>query len=276
MSAIEFDGRDFKRRKLNELKVRVDILKEKGISPCLGIILAGSDQASTKYVESKRKAAEEIGVRVNLVHLNEVDEDQIIQSIKLLSSDDSIYGVMVQLPLPGVLDTKKTVSKILSNIPKEKDVDGLTDESSYWSATARAVMYAVEEGIKNSNKRIVATVFGYTGVVGKEVVKELGKICEKVNGINSKTSQSDAVKLSQEADIIVTATGVPEIVRKNMVKRGAIVIDVGYPLPEAENEVREVASFITPVPGGIGPVTVACLLENLVESAEKTTLVKLS
>lgn len=276
MVAQEFDGKAFKEAKLTELSMRVGFLKEKGIFPCLGVVLVGEDMASLKYVEMKTKAAEEIGVKVELVHLNKANEGGVIQSIKVLSSKPLVHGVMVQLPLPGVLDNKETVSRILSNIPREKDVDGLTEDNGYLSATAKAVRYAVEEGIKNSNKKKVAMVFGYTGAVGKEVVKELEKVCEKINGINSKTSPKDMVRLAKEADIIVTATGVPGIVKKNMVKKGAVVIDVGYPEPEVEGNVREVASFITPVPGGIGPATVACLLENLVEAVEKSTGPRLS
>lgn len=258
---IIFDGKAFAKVKEIILKKKVSGLKTK---PKLVSILVGNDDASILYTNLKKKAATRIGIKFEIKRLPEETSPQdIIKMIKELSGDKSVHGIMVQLPLPEkIKDTWK--KKILQSISPKKDVDGLTKNSPFLPAAVKAVKEIVQFAIKDLpyvGKKSV--VVGAKGNVGRGVVKELQKMNFKVTECDKDTR--DFYAKLHEADLIVSATGVENLIKGEMLKEGAILIDVGSPKPEIDSSnVR--ASFVTPVPGGVGPVTIVSLLENLVDS----------
>jgi len=268
--AIIFDGRSFAKNKEVKLGGRVSALSSRGVIPKLVSILVGDDPASKLYVGLKEKRGEEIGVQVEAINLRpEIGKEELIRKIKCLNSDVSIGGIMIQLPLPGRLQSSKT--QILNSILPEKDVDGLREDSPFLHPTSKAVIEILDEAkdivrpsFDNSSCKVV--VIGATGMVGRPLVKELRNQGYKVIECNTKTS--DLAKKTLQADVVVSATGIPGIITFEMVKNGAIIIDVGSPKGDADPSVALVASFLTPVPGGVGPVTVSCLLENLIQKYE--------
>jgi len=172
---------------------------------------------------------------------------------------------MVQLPLPSSF-SKEDKEKIINSIKKEKDVDGLCKDSPFVHPTAMAILQVVEEAIKqlkNYNRKIgyvnlkfTICVIGKTGMVGSALLREIKSTCYKL------------VDNSEDADILVSVTGSPNIIKANMVKKGAIVVDVGSPEGDIDPSCYKIAGFVTPVPGGIGPITISCLLKNLVKASE--------
>ena len=223
----------------------------------------------------EKKAAERVGINFEIIHLDKSDDTAIVQLIEQCNKDTSIHGILVQLPLPGSLDTKETTSRIVNSITPEKDVDGLTDTSTYTAATVKGVMYALREAqsenfLPKKLTDVNICVAGGTGIVGSSLIKVLSPECEKISIINSKTINPG--EITRQADLLISVVGIPNLITKDMVKPGVVVIDVGSPKGDVAENVREVASFITPVPGGIGPMTVVCLLENTIEATEKLKL----
>ncbi|HEX6976810.1 MAG TPA: bifunctional 5,10-methylenetetrahydrofolate dehydrogenase/5,10-methenyltetrahydrofolate cyclohydrolase [Patescibacteria group bacterium] len=261
---IIFDGKTYAQNKERELGEEVSQLKKKGITPKLVTILVGKNPASILYTNLKKKAAERIKVKFEIINLSSsVKPLQITTIIKDLNKDEKVHGIMVQLPLPTNLKLK--TQSILNAIDPTKDVDGLTKESTYMPATTKAVLRILgvaKEQVNLGEEKVV--VVGSHGMVGKSVVKELKNLKYKVTGldIGSKNIKKETLK----ADILISATGKPNLIKANMVKEGSAIIDVGSPKPDvAFNEVASKAVFITPVPGGVGPVTIVSLLENLVQ-----------
>ncbi len=249
---IKFDGKAFAKKKEEELKKKVEGLKSRGLNPKLVSILVGKNPGSALYTRLKKEAAERVGIEFEI--RNSLDD------IERLNKDPKVHGIMIQMPLPeNMLDSK---FQILNSISPKKDVDGLRDDSPFLHPTAKAIVQVIEEATQETG--LTCVVVGATGMVGRPLVKELGKRGYKVIECNTKTAdlKSEALK----GDILVSVTGKAGIIKKDMVKEGAIVIDVGYPVGDVETAARERASFVTPVPGGIGPVTISCLLENLVEA----------
>ncbi|CAN5334075.1 bifunctional methylenetetrahydrofolate dehydrogenase/methenyltetrahydrofolate cyclohydrolase FolD [soil metagenome] len=261
--AILFDGKKFANEKELILKEKVKKLK---IKPKLVSILVGNDKSSLTYTFLKKKAAERIGVKFEVKKLpSDSTPENIKELINKLNDDTKVNGIMVQLPLPGTLKSK--TSAILNTINKKKDVDGLTKKSLFTPATVKAVMQILDFATKPlaySGKK--AAVIGAKGMVGMGVVEMLTKKGYKVTECDKDTRDLYA-KLTG-ADLVVSATGVPGLVKGEVIKEGVIAIDVGAPEPEFDKSVKERASFITPVPGGVGPVTIICLLENLVDSVQ--------
>lgn len=262
--AIIFDGRKFAKEKEDALKSRIKKLKTK---PKLVSILLGNDEASVLYTKLKNQASKRVGVKfeVKKFESETASVEKIIAFIKKLNTDKKTQGIMVQLPLPGKLKSK--TQGILRAISREKDVDGLTKSSPFTSATVRAIKEVIEYSTKDLpyfGKK--AAVIGAKGTVGKAVSEALHKMGYKVCECDKSTRDLYA-KLTG-VDLIVAATGVPGLVKGEIVKEGVIAIDVGAPIGDFDKSVYQRASFVTPVPGGIGPVTIACLLENLVEAVE--------
>lgn len=266
-----FDGRKFAEEKEEALKRSVLTLQKKGITPTLAAILAGENPASKLYVGLKQKAAERIGVKFKLIRLDEVRVKDIVRLIEEYNQSNEVHGIMMQLPIEGI-DSRETTREILSIISPEKDVDGESGRGNYPAATARAILYAVKDarnrGFLGNWQEIITCVVGATGMVGSALIKDLEARSVRVIKCNTKTPNLQGE--TSKADLLVSVTGIPGIIKKDMVKTGAVVIDVGSPKPDVEEGVREVASFITPVPGGIGPMTVVCLLENTVDAASLT------
>lgn len=248
-----FDGRAFAAEKEEKLKSKVQRLKEKGIVPHLVSIIVGDNPASRLYIALKQKAAWRIGAKLTAVSLDQnTSAEKVIEIIKKFNKDRKIQGIMVQLPLPGKLAEAK--ERIVNLIDPQKDVDGLRKDSQYIHPTAKAVMQIIE--VAPPAKTIC--VIGEKGMVGSALIKEIKK------------TKLRLIKDFSNADILVSATGKPGLVTAGMVKEGAAVIDVGSPKGDVSPSVFKKAGFITPVPGGVGPVTISSLLENLIASAEKT------
>lgn len=244
---IIFAGRKYAREKEEILKSKVLKLREKGIVPKLVSILVGDDRASKLYVGLKKKAAERIGVEVEVVGLAAKSSvEEILQTIKRVNADEKVQGMIVQLPLPERLDQEK--EKIINSIDPKKDVDGLREDSPYVHPTAKAILQIVK--IAGPAKTIC--VVGERGMVGSSLIKEIKK------------TKLQLVKDSGVADILVSATGQPNLITPDRVKTGAVVIDAGSPKGDVDPAVALRANFMTPVPGGVGPVTISCLLENLI------------
>lgn len=265
---IIFDGRAFAEKKILELDKEVAVLKNKGIYPKLASILVGEDPASKLYVSLKKKKAEGIGVEMDVYYLKEKELlETILALIDSLNSDPTIYGIMVQLPLP--LAIRHQTLTIINSINPKKDVDGLRDDSPFLHPTSMAVIDVINEArlrLASARQAKTICVVGATGMVGKPLVKELKKEGYKVTECNHDISDLKGKTL--EADILISATGKSGLIKKDMVKDGVVLIDVGSPKGDVDPSVALKASFLTPVPGGIGPITISCLLENLVKASE--------
>lgn len=253
--AIIFDGKKFAKEKEDSLRMRVLGLKARGIYPKLASLIIGNDPASELYVNLKKKAAERISAEVDIYKLGENTRIiDILTLIKTLNIDKNVNGIMVQLPLPGKLTDKK--DQIIGAISPEKDVDGLRSDSKFLHPTSKAVIDILRQALKEAPlKGKKVCVVGATGMVGTPLVKEL------------KNEGYELIEARPEADILISCTGRAGLISENMVKDGAIVIDVGSPKGDVQFEsVSKKAAFITPVPGGVGPVTITSLLENLISA----------
>jgi methylenetetrahydrofolate dehydrogenase (NADP+)/methenyltetrahydrofolate cyclohydrolase len=267
------DGKQIAKDYRQGLKDQVEVLKSKGYTPKLSVILVGNDGASQSYVRSKKKAAEKIGMISEIVHLSEdTSEEDVLSELERLNNDDSVSGILVQVPLPKQVSEQK----VLEAINPEKDVDGFhpsnigklyIDEQTFVPCTPLGIMEILKHAdidIEGKN----AVVIGRSHIVGQPVSKLLLQQNATVTILHSRSK--DMASFIKEADIVVSAVGKPELVTKEMVKEGAVIIDVGNTPDEngklkgdvAFDEVKEVASAITPVPGGVGPLTITMVLNN--------------
>ncbi len=260
--AIIFDGRAYAAEKEKSLAIRVLGLKAREVYPKLASILVGNDPASQLYVNLKKKAAERIGAEVDIYLIKENSKpEDLMLLIKTLNEDDSVHGIMIQMPIPGSIGVLK--DQILSSIDPEKDVDGLKLDSRFLHPTSKAAVDILKEAeTALSLKPKSVAVVGATGMVGAPLVKELKKEGYKVIEASGKTENLTG-KL-KTADVIISATGTPGLINADMVKKSAIIIDIGSPKGDVDPGASVKAGFITPVPGGVGPVTITSLLENLI------------
>ncbi len=280
MSAQILDGLALSRIVRAQLKERVDVLRAKGITPRLDVIVATQDPASLAYVRMKRKWAEMAGMTGEAWEVgDETSPNYVLDKIAELNADPLVHGVLIQHPLPKHLDEDAA----LLALGAEKDVDGITPASlgrlvadlpGFRCATPLGMMRLLDHhGLSIEGKR--AVVIGRSVIVGKPAALLLLQKHATVTIAHSRTR--DLPDLCREADVLVAAVGKPEMVKADWIKPGAIVLDAGYNKVEGRQgdvgdvdfeSVREVASWITPVPGGVGPMTVATLLENCVTAAE--------
>lgn len=268
------------KRKKEELKQEVDRVKEKGVLPKLAVILASDDPASEIYVGKKRKMCEEMGILQEEYILDESTTTQdVVNIVNKLNEDDSVNGILVQLPLYKHID----MDEVLDSISDKKDVDGfhpltlgklfIGEKETFISCTPKGIMTILDDiGTEYIGKH--AVVIGRSRIVGKPISQILLKRGATVTICHSKTD--DISKYSKMADILIVAVGKPHIVTKDMVKEGAIVVDVGINRVDGKiigdvdtEEVMNVASKITPVPGGVGLTTVLSLLENVVQASKE-------
>ena len=280
MPAQLIDGNALAKKVRLEIATRTAILTAKGVKPGLAVLLVGEDPASQVYVRNKVKACEDVGMHSILErHPADLSEEQLLKRIAELNADPSIHGILVQLPLPKHIDSHR----VIEAIAPEKDVDG------FHVANAGALMIGAPlfrpctpygcmkmlESIEYPIKGARAVIVGASNIVGKPMAMLLLQAGATVTICNSKTK--DLPAHTKEADILVVATGRPKMITGNMVKPGAIVIDVGINrLPDGKlcgdvdfDEVQYVAGAITPVPGGVGPMTITMLLLNTLEAAER-------
>jgi len=281
VSAGIIDGKEIAGELRNEIKERVRVLKEKNIIPGLSVILVGDDPASQVYVRNKEKACEELGIRSKTFRLpQETRQAEVIELIKKLNDDPEIHGILVQLPVPKQINP----DAIIEAIYPAKDVDGLhpvnmgrliRGQECLKPCTPHGCMVMIKRtGIDIKGKK--AVVVGRSNIVGKPVSIMLLQENATVTVCHSKTVNLD--KETREADILVVAVGRPEFIKGDMVKPGAVVIDVG--INRLDNgklvgdvdfeSVSKIAGWITPVPGGVGPMTITMLMHNTVEAAERT------
>jgi len=263
------DGKLIREKILATLKKQI---QEDKLKPKLAIILVGDDEASKRYIEQKKKAAAEIEAKTEIIQLpSSISEQSLEREISRLNNDKETNGIIVQLPLPKHLNKEK----IIENIAKNKDVDGLVSGSPFRPATAEGIMQLLDEyQVKLSGKK--AAVLGQSQLVGSPLslmLEEAGASVTRID-INTPPPISPLVSV---ADIIVSAVGKINLITADMVKKGAVVIDVGTNIDSKTGKlvgdvdfekVKEIASLITPVPGGVGPMTVAMLMKNLVQAAK--------
>ncbi|HPZ74027.1 MAG: bifunctional methylenetetrahydrofolate dehydrogenase/methenyltetrahydrofolate cyclohydrolase FolD [Bacillota bacterium] len=274
------DGKALAKEKRAEIAKQVEALKEKGVTPGLAVVLVGEDPASQIYVRNKHKACEEVGIYSRKITLpEETTEEEILKIIDELNNDPEIDGILVQLPLPKHIDP----DKVILSISPDKDVDGfhpvnagrlLTGQDGFFPCTPLAVMELIKSaGVDVSGKE--AVVVGRSNIVGKPVSMLLLRENATVTICHSKTK--DLADVCRRADILVAAVGRPEMITSDYVKEGAVVIDVGINRvgekkvvgDVAFDEVKDKAAYITPVPGGVGPMTITMLLYNTLLSAQK-------
>lgn len=262
MSTKILDGQKVAQCILKNLAPKIKDLKARGIKPSLAVILIGDNPASVKYVERKKIVAESLGINVHLYEmLPTVKEAQLIKLIADLNQSQSIHGILVQLPLPEDMD----VDKILACLAPKKDIDGLGPKAKFVSATALGIIKILEfYRIPIRGKLVV--IIGRGRLVGRPLVKLMVK--KEARVYNMGRDNFDIEKIKQ-ADIAVVATGQAKLIKADYIKSGATVIDCGATRAETDfKSLKNVAGAITPVPGGVGPVTVATLMENLVKAAQ--------
>ncbi|MFH0936678.1 MAG: bifunctional 5,10-methylenetetrahydrofolate dehydrogenase/5,10-methenyltetrahydrofolate cyclohydrolase [Candidatus Daviesbacteria bacterium] len=265
---VIIDGKKIALKQEEELKKQVQELSN---PPKVISILVGEDPSSVLYTNLKQKKAEDVGINFEALKFSENSAfDEVGKVVDKLNNDPEVNGIMVQLPLPkSFLGVHKT-EELLEKINPEKDVDGLREESLYLPATARGIFTLLEEENVPVERKTVVVV-GSTGMVGKPLVKEMRN--RGANVLEADVNTSDLKSMTEKADILISATGVPGIIKGDMVKMGVVVIDVGTTKVEGKlkgdvdfDSVYPKASKITPVPGGVGPMTVISLMENVVES----------
>jgi methylenetetrahydrofolate dehydrogenase (NADP+)/methenyltetrahydrofolate cyclohydrolase len=281
MPAQLIDGNLLSKKLRAEIATRSAILTAKGVRPGLAVIVVGDDPASQVYVRNKVKACEDVGFHSVLERYPaELDEAQLLARIATLNADPSIHGILVQLPLPKHI----AADRVLEAIASEKDVDG------FHVANAGALMVGAPlfkpctpygcmkmlESIEYPLRGARAVVIGASNIVGKPMAMLLLQAGATVTICNSKTK--DLSVHTKEADILVVATGKPKMITGNMIKSGSVVIDVGINrLPDGKlcgdvdfDTAKYVAGWITPVPGGVGPMTITMLLMNTLEAVERS------
>ncbi|MCQ2583479.1 MAG: bifunctional 5,10-methylene-tetrahydrofolate dehydrogenase/5,10-methylene-tetrahydrofolate cyclohydrolase [Treponema sp.] len=288
MSAVVIDGKQVAADVRADVAKKVSELKEKGINACLAVILVGENPASVSYVTGKQKALAEVGMVDRSLHLPEsTTEDELLKIIDDLNKDDSVHGILVQLPLPKHINE----DKVIMAISPEKDVDGFHPVSvgnmmigrpGFLPCTPHGIIVLLQRaGIETSGKH--AVVIGRSNIVGKPVSILLARKDVNCTVTMCHTGTKNMAEITKQADILVVASGHPHTLTGDMVKDGAVVIDVGVNrIPDASkksgfrligdcdfDDLVGKTSFITPVPGGVGPMTIAMLMQNTLESAQR-------
>jgi len=288
MASKIIDGRETARVIREELKTRVAELRAAGVVPGLGVVLVGDDPGSASYVRAKEKACEEVGIYSDDNRLpGDISRRELREVVERLNNDPRIHGILVQLPLPAHLDEQE----VIETISPEKDVDGfhpmnvgrmVIGQEAFLPCTPHGIIQLLDRhGVSIEGAHVV--IVGRSNIVGKPLANLLlrkGK-CGNATVTVCHSRTRDLSALTRQADILVAAVGRPRMITADMVRPGAVVIDVGVNRvedPTAKrgyrlvgdvdfDTVKEVAGMITPVPGGVGPMTIAMLLYNTVEAA---------
>lgn len=273
------DGKNIAAQIKEEVKEEAERLKQAGIQVCLAVVQVGNDPASSVYVRNKKKACEYVGIRSASFELPEdTAEDELLELVRRLNEDDSVNGILVQLPLPEHISE----DKVIQTISPDKDVDGFHPESvgrlcigekGFLSCTPAGIIELLRRsGVEIQGKECV--VVGRSNIVGKPMALLLLKENGTVTIAHSRTA--DLKEITQRADILIVAIGRPRFITADYVKEGATVIDVGIHRNEDGHlcgdvdfdNVKEKTAFITPVPGGVGPMTIAMLMKNCIAAAK--------
>lgn len=272
------DGKALSNKILDEISKEHDFMfKKNGRRAGLVVVIVGDDKASRVYVKNKRMTCEKVGFFTETIDFSSnISEDELLKEIERLNSDERFDGILVQLPLPKHIDELK----VLNAINPDKDVDGfhfnnigkmvVGDDTGFLSCTPYGIMQLLDEyNINVEGKDVV--IIGRSNIVGKPMALLLIQKRATVQVCNTRTK--DMREKLKNADIVISAAGVPNLIGKEDVKKGAVVIDVGINRVEGKicgdvnfEEVKDIASYITPVPGGVGPMTIASLMKNTLKS----------
>jgi methylenetetrahydrofolate dehydrogenase (NADP+)/methenyltetrahydrofolate cyclohydrolase len=281
MTARIIDGKALSDAVKSDVAQRVNELKQKGITPGLAVVLVGDDPASHVYVRNKAAACQKAGLHSEVIRLAaDITEEQLLDVVRRLNNDAAIHGILVQLPLPRHMNS----ARVIETIAAHKDVDGFHISNAGLLMTGQPLFrpctpYGVMKMLESQNVSLwgaEAVVVGASNIVGKPMAMLMLAAGATVTICNSKTR--DLAAHTQRADVLVVATGKPGMVTGEMIKPGATVIDVGINrLPNGKlagdvdfDSAVQVAGAITPVPGGVGPMTIAMLLVNTLEAAERS------
>ena len=279
------DGKKLASEIRADLKSKCDELKQKGINPKFAVIMVGNNKASQIYVRNKSRAAEQVGIEFEEYLLDEnIKQDELIKQIKKLNEDKTIHGILLQSPIPEHLD----INEAFRTIAPEKDVDGFNpvnvgklclNQDTFVSCTPYGIMKMLETyNIDLAGKNVV--ILGRSNIVGKPLIQCCLNKNATITVCHSKTK--DIKKYTKDADVIMVAIGKAKFLTEDMIKDGAVVIDVGINRNDDgkitgdvdfEN-VSKKASYITPVPGGVGPMTIAMLMNNVIKAATESSLKK--
>ena len=278
--ATIMDGKALSLKLKEQMKQRIEQLKQQGINPKLVVVLVGDNSASQVYVRNKHKSCGEVGIESEVITMPEqTSQQELLEVVERLNQDETVDGILVQLPLPKQIDEKTVLRSILP----EKDVDGFhpvnvgllsIGDECFAPATPSGIIAMFQEyGINIAGKNCV--VIGRSNIVGKPMAALLLKNNATVTICHYKTE--DLASYTRRADVVIVATGHRHTLTADMVKEGAVVVDVGMNRNEQGKlcgdvdyeEVKEKASFITPVPGGVGPMTITELLENTIQAAQR-------
>ena len=278
--ATIIDGKTLAKKIRENLKIECDELKEKGIKPKLAVIMVGDDPASKVYVRNKSRACDEIGIEYQEYLLNEnITQDELLELIKKLNNDETVNGILLQSPIPENLD----INEAFKTITYLKDVDGFTPssvgklcigEDTFVSCTPLGVIKMFEEyNIDLNGKNVV--ILGRSNIVGRPLIQCCLQKNATVTICHSKTN--NLKEHTKRADVIISAIGKPKFVTEDMVKDNVVIVDVGINRDENGKLVGDVdfenvekkASYITPVPGGVGPMTIAMLMHNVIKATKE-------
>ncbi|PPA71369.1 bifunctional methylenetetrahydrofolate dehydrogenase/methenyltetrahydrofolate cyclohydrolase FolD [Jeotgalibacillus proteolyticus] len=280
MTAAIIDGKKISEEIRSSIKKRVDLLKENGVTPGLAVVLVGDNQASKTYVSMKQKACEKIGMHSVLITLDSgLTQEELLEKVDELNHDSSIHGILVQLPLPSHIDELT----VIEAINPSKDVDGfhpinagrlMTGGDAFVPCTPYGIIEMLKhQDVELSGKH--AVIVGRSNIVGKPMGQLLLKEHATVTYCHSRTK--DLAYHTRQADILIAAVGVIKLITADHIKEGVVIIDVGMNRDENGKLCGDVdfedclqkAAAITPVPGGVGPMTITMLLANTVQSAER-------
>jgi len=291
MTAQRLDGKAVAAELRQEIKQETELLTQQGVRPGLGVILVGDDPASRSYVSAKEKACEEAGILSREIKMPATaTKEEILKEVQGLNEADDIHGILVQLPLPD----SSIEEEVLQTILPEKDVDGFHPVNvgrmmlglpAYLPCTPHGILHLLKRsGIEVKGKHVV--VVGRSNIVGRPLANLLSQKSDLGNATVTvcHTGTPDIGAFTREADIVIAAVGRPEVITAEMVKEGAVIVDVGVNRVEDASRPRgfrlvgdceygpmqEKVAAITPVPGGVGPMTITMLLYNTLESARRT------
>ena len=276
------DGKKLAKKIREKLKTSCEELKEKGINPKLAVIMVGDDKASQVYVKNKSKVCDEIGIEFEEFILDkDIKQKELIKLIEKLNQDDNIHGILLQSPIPEHLD----INEAFKTINPKKDVDGFNpvnigklclNQDTFVSCTPFGIMKMLEAyNIKLEGRNVV--ILGRSNIVGKPLIQCCLNKNATVTVCHSKTR--DIKKYTKEADVVMVAVGKAKFLTEDMIKDDAVVIDVGINRNDDGKIIGDVdfenvsqkASYITPVPGGVGPMTIAMLMNNVIKAAEESS-----
>ncbi len=288
---MKIDGKAIADKILSNLSQEVGKLKERGMVPTLAVILVGDNPASLSYIKQKQKAAEQIGAKIELCHVSSVtSQEELKKLVEKYNNDPNIHGIIVQRPLPAPLEN----SSIVRTIEPSKDVDGFVPNSPFTVPVAKAVLTILEEvfNLEKSHpasriphnvsfadwlKTQCSVVIGRGETAGKPITNTLGERGCMISVVHSKSG--DPTEVIKKMNIVVSCVGKERVVTAPMLAPNTILIGVGIWRDETgklrgdyeEDEIKDVTAYYTPTPGGVGPVNVACLMQNLVLAAQKMT-----